>query len=335
MGQLTRRWTLCILALVCLTGLAWAAPPTLTVDGRPMQLPAPLKFVSGQGYLVIAVEFFQHLGIEPQWHAPTQTISGSKWTRTAWFTMGADKFKISLPAGPVRKAARPKARLVGTSPYIPLKPCAQAFGYKLKWNTPNKTINLVTPTKEIVEGSFLAYYPQGMDMINIHTYVGDAQASLYLESMPPPFITRTNLTTGQCSEVAMTEIQQGDHIKAHRTPGGNVWKFEAEYQAIRGTIVSVSADNMVLRHTAPTTPGSATLVQEGRYTFGPQAMGLGGSPPVIDESGHYASLHGLSAGMAVTIIINPHTRHLWCVDLRPAMIIQPKPQDTTVTIQNP
>ncbi len=330
-----RRTVLCILALVCLTGMAWAVPPTVTVDGRPMQLPTPLKFVLGQGNLVIAVEFFRHLGIEPQWHGPTQTISAGKWQRSVWFTMGADQYRFKRKAGDVHKQARPKARLVGGSPYVPLNACAAAFGYKLRWRKSNNTVDFITPTKEIVQGNFVAYYPGAVNSIDVKPYVGDSQGFLFLTKMPPPFITRINVTTGARIDVAMTDIQLGDHIKAHRDPSGNVWKFEAEYETFRGVVVSVDAESMVVRPTPPAVAGSATLVKEVRYPFGPTGVGNAGNPTVISAEGGFVGTGVLVPGTPATFTINPHTKHVWTVDLRPVALTTPSPQNTTETIQNP
>ncbi|USB32570.1 copper amine oxidase N-terminal domain-containing protein [Paenibacillus sp. YPG26] len=141
---------LSVLALSLALSLpANAAPKTIQVyiDGSPISFTAGAPYTRQGTTLVPFRALFEKLGLQVDWNAKTQTVTGKKKDLAIGLTIGSNRATVN---GIVKKLSLSPVTVKGTT-YIPLRFIGEASGADVEWDSDSNSIYIYTAASKALD----------------------------------------------------------------------------------------------------------------------------------------------------------------------------------------
>lgn len=132
------------------TAAAEAPPPSILLDGFPLQFPVPPTIVEGRT-LVPFRALAEALGTEVTWHEATRTVEAQGYGKRVRLTIGEPVMWVD--GSPLELSVPPM--IVEGRTLIPLRAFGTAFGAHVDWNNETRTVLVDSPPRPM---RALAYY---------------------------------------------------------------------------------------------------------------------------------------------------------------------------------
>jgi len=267
------------------------------VNGKTIELDGPIVRI-GVGHVLLPAEsYLRGLGAKVTWDATTQQVTALKGQVRMIMVIGQN---FAVVNGVQMPLTMPAQTLSG-KPYVPVRPCAEAFGMEVAWDAATLSATITTKTQpaegRTVKGTLLG--AKGAALL-VRQVEDGANVAYPVSGNVKVF---RGLAGSKLQQIPLGGLQPGDLLELSLDANDRVTAISATYAEVSGTLEAISSNYLLLK--------------EG--SFHPIAQGA----QVVTEQGQPTSLYALGKGTKVTLRVNPSNNEVWGLTVTSTAGVQP------------